>query len=79
MFGPTEVFGHETMSQNLTMKGSPRGVIFIILALYARAAQEIILLVCLGHIQKIVQAINGPPWYVGQLCTYIAGPSALFE
>ena len=58
MFGSTEVFGHETMSQNLTMKGSPRGVIFIILALYARTADETILLVCLGHIQKIVQAIN---------------------
>ena len=40
------------------MKGSPRGVIFIILALYARAEDETILLVCLGHIQKIVQAIN---------------------
>ena len=58
MFGPTEVFGHETMSENVTVKGSPRGVIFIILAVYARAAYETILLVCLGHIQKIMQAIN---------------------
>jgi len=58
MLGPTEVFGHETMSENVTVKGSPRGVIFIILALYARAAHETILLVCLGHIQKIVQVIN---------------------
>ena len=54
MFGPTKVFGHEIMSENVTVKSSPRGVIFIILALYARAAHEPILLVCLGHIQKIV-------------------------
>ena len=52
MFGPTEVFGHETMSENVTVKGSSRGVIFIILALYARVAHETILLVFLGHIQK---------------------------
>ena len=58
MLGSTEVFGHETMSENVTVKGSPREVIFIILALYVRAAHETILLVCLGHIQKIVQAIN---------------------
>ena len=58
MLGLTEVFGHETMSENVSVKGSPRGVIFIILALYARAAHEPLLLVCLGHIQKIVQAIN---------------------
>ena len=58
MFGPTEVFGHETMSENVSVKGSPRGVIFIILAVYARAVHETILLVCLGHIQKIMQAIN---------------------
>ena len=58
MLGPTEVFGHETMSENVSVKGSPRGVIFIILALYARATRETILAICLGHIQKIVQAIN---------------------
>ena len=58
MLGSTEVFGHETMSENVTVKGSPREVIFIILALYVRAAHETILLVCLGHIQKIMQAIN---------------------
>ena len=58
MFGPIEVFGHETMSENVSVKGSPIGVIFIILALYAWAAHETILLIHLGHIQKIVQAIN---------------------
>jgi len=58
VLGPTEVFGHETMNENMTVKGSPREIIFITLAVYAWAAHETILLVCLGHIQKMMQAIN---------------------
>ena len=58
MLGSAEVLGHETMSENVIVKGSPREVIFIILAVHARAAYETILLICLVHIQKIMQAIN---------------------
>jgi hypothetical protein len=54
MLGSTHVFGHETMSENMAVKSCFRGVIFFILALCAWAVHETILLVCLGHIQKIM-------------------------
>ena len=51
VLGPTDVFGHKTM-RKCAMKGSYKGVILLVLAIYTRAAYETILLVCLGYIKK---------------------------
>jgi len=58
MVGSTNVIRYETISENVTVKSFWRGAILLILAIFAWAAHESILLVCLSHIQKIMQAIN---------------------
>jgi hypothetical protein len=58
MAGPTNIIGYETISKNMAAKDPSRGVILLVLAISTRAAHETIPHVCLGHIQKIMQAIN---------------------
>jgi len=58
VLGPTDVFEHKILSENVAVMSSFRSIIFLILAMYAWATHETILLVCLGDLQKIMPAIN---------------------